>query len=69
MQKQYIPAGSTRKDPSGDHANLRKKDGSVSSWNKWDLIGGCKTKDYIIALLKLSLNPNAVAMREDQNPP
>ena len=43
----YVPAGSSRKDPSGDHANLRKKDGSVSSWNKWDLTVGCKVKDYI----------------------
>jgi hypothetical protein len=31
MQKQHIPAGNTRKDQLGDHANLRKKDGSDSS--------------------------------------
>lgn len=26
-----IPAGTTKKDPSGDQANLRKNDGRVSS--------------------------------------
>lgn len=28
---QTLPAGTSRKDPSGDQANLRKKDGNVSS--------------------------------------
>lgn len=29
-----IPAGTSKNVPSGDHANLLKKDGNVSSWNR-----------------------------------
>lgn len=31
----WIPAGTTRNEPSGDQANLLKKDGNVSSWKRW----------------------------------
>jgi len=30
-----IPEGTTKKEASGDHASRRKKDGKVSSWNRW----------------------------------
>ena len=32
-----LPAGTRRNEPSGDQANLLKKDGSVSSWKRWFL--------------------------------
>ena len=39
-----IPAGTSKNDPSGDHFNLRKKDGNVSSWNRW-LFTDCTLKN------------------------
>jgi len=34
LNSKLIPAGTTKNEPSGDHANLLKKDGNVSSWKR-----------------------------------